>query len=106
IGFHVRNRIVDRRYDVADPGEMEHVCGTGENTRAGLELADVLPVARKIGVARQVLQIAAVAAGEVINHPDGKSLLDEQVNHVAADETSAAGYDRRRLAGHAALSRL
>src|SRR5574342_257505 len=45
----------------------------------------------------EVIEIALVTADKVIDHANGKALLDEQVHHVAADEAGATGDDRGRF---------
>src|SRR5262249_33961535 len=106
VRVHIRRRIIDRGHDVTDPGKVKDVARVLEDPRARLELADILPIAGEIRVSLEVLEVAAVAAREIVDHSDSKAPLNEQVHHVAADESGATGDDGNSFAGHAALSRL
>jgi hypothetical protein len=72
---------------------MEHVLCSLEDGIVGLHGPDVAPFQRDMipGVVREVL---LPAAEEVVDGSDGEAFADEQVHHVAADETRAARDDR------------
>ena len=84
---------------------MEDVVRAGEERRVRRELPDVVPVAGEIGVALDVGEVAAMAADEIVDDADRIAALEQQIDHVAADEAGAAGDDGNGLAAaHAALS--
>ena len=51
-----------------------------------------------------MLEVAAMAADQIVDHADREAALEQHIDHVAADEAGAAGDDRDGLAAHAALS--
>jgi hypothetical protein len=106
VGVHILRRLLDRGHDVADAGEMEDGFRVGEDRRVGLELPDIVPVAGKIRISLEMIEIAAMTAYQIVDDADRKACAKQSIDHVAADETGSAGNDRNGLAAaHAALSR-
>src|SRR6476619_6817710 len=60
VGVHILRRLLDRRHDVADAGEMEDGFHVGEDWRVELELPDILPVAGEIRISLEMIEIAAM----------------------------------------------
>ena len=92
VGRHVLERPLDRRHDVADAGEMEHVARAREQ-RVVRRDAPHVPALEADRRARQVPEVLLAAAHQVVDDADLVALLDQQVRHVAADEARAAGDD-------------
>ena len=86
------------------PAKWKTYCAPAKIGESGLELADVLPVAGEIGIALPVIEVAAVAADQIVDHAHREAGVQQHVDHVAADEPGAAGDDRDGLVAHAALS--
>jgi hypothetical protein len=51
-----------------------------------------------------MLEIAAMTANQIIDHPNRKARRQQCIDHMAADESSAPRNHRNGLAVHAALS--
>ena len=97
-------RLLDGRNDVADAGQVKHVLCSGKDFRAGLQAANILPMTGEVGVARLMREVAAMAAGEVVDDADRKAAVQQKVDEVAADEAGAPGHDGDGLPAHAACS--
>ena len=55
-------------------------------------------------VAGVVGEVGLAAADEIVDDADAIAALEQQIDHVAADEAGAAGDDGDRLRAHAACS--
>jgi hypothetical protein len=53
-----------------------------------------------VRVARVAGKIALTATDQVVDDPHGKSALNQEVDHMAADEAGATGDDCNRLPDH------
>ena len=92
--LHIIDRPLDRGHDVADPSEMDDDVRTLEQGGAGLDVADVRLLEGKALVRRVMREIGLAPADQIVDHPDlVVPTVQEQVHHVAADETGAAGDD-------------
>ena len=83
---------------------MEDVFRAGEDRRVGLELPDILPIAGEIGFALEVIEVAAVAADQIVDDADRKAASSSASTMWLPMRPGAAGDDRSGLAAHAALS--
>ena len=92
---HVIERALDGRYDVADSREVEHVLRAVEQRVSRHKVSNV-PVLEYHSVVLMMREILLPATGQVVDHPDVKPLLDQQIDHMAADEPGATSHDRNR----------
>ncbi len=106
VHFHVLQRPLDRRHDVADAGEVEHVARAREGVVVGRQGPDVTEVADQVRAVAVMGQVEFAAAAQVVDRPHAVAALEQQVDHVAADESGAAGHDRIGLFRHGKLVRV
>src|SRR5262249_12599643 len=104
VRIHVALWLLDRGDDVANAGEMKNIFHAGKNRRIRFELAHILPVAFEIRVALDVLEVAAMAADQIIDDANRKTGREQRIDHVATDKSGATGNNRNGLSAHAALS--
>ena len=104
IDIHVVNRPLDRRHDVADPGEMKDVAAAVEDRISRPQAADVDAVQRQIRVPCVMREIGLAPARQIVDDVHAIAAIQQQVHHVAADEACASGHDRYGPSAHAAFS--
>ena len=59
---------------------------------------------REVGIGLVVGEVLLAAADQVVDDAHGHAALEQQVDHVAADEAGATGDDGNCLVAHAACS--
>ena len=69
---------------------MENAIRTGKELVVRRQLADVANFDREVRVVLAVGKIFQPAPKKVVNDVDTKALVEQQIDHVASDETSAA----------------
>jgi hypothetical protein len=69
-----------------------------------LQHPDILPEAFDIRMALQMSEIALAPPCQIINDADLITMRKQDIDHMAADETRAAGYDGKTFSCHAAFS--
>src|SRR5262249_33611516 len=94
VDIHVFQRTLDRRDDVPDASEVKYIVGTAKQARVGRELANVALLERQAGVAGVVRQVGGSAPAQVVDYAHAVVALEQDVDHVAADEAGAAGHHR------------
>ena len=72
---------------------MEDEFGALEQRVAGIEPPDVALLEREPRLAGVVGKVRLAAADEIVDHPHAVAAGEQQIDHVAADETGAAGDD-------------
>ena len=100
IGRHVFGRPLDRWHNVADPGKVKHQLRTGEHRIVGNQRPDIPLVKAHIWIGLMSRQIRGSAPDETVDHMHPKTLVDQKVNHVTADEPGASGDDSKGRAIH------
>src|SRR5262249_20855453 len=83
---------------------MQHVLGTGKSRRGRPRGADILPMAAEIGIGAVMREVAAVAAGQIVNDVHPVPAFEAQVDQMAADEASSTGDNDEAPLAHAACS--
>ena len=66
---------------------------------AGLIVADVGGCERELRIVLVVRDVGLAPAHEVVDHPHPEALVEQKIDHVAADEAGTAGDDRGLLRG-------
>jgi hypothetical protein len=94
VGIHIFQRTLDRRDDVADAGEVKNIVGTAKQARVGHELANVTLLERQVRVTGVLRQVGGSASSQVVDHAHAVVALEQDVDHVAADEAGATGHHR------------
>ena len=94
VGIHVFQRTLDRRNDVADAGEVKYIVGAAKQARVRRELANVALLERQIRIAGVMCQVGGSASGQVVDHAHAVAAIEQDVDHVAADEAGATGHNR------------
>ena len=94
VRIHVFGRRFDRRDDVADAGEVENVVALLENRRRRLQAADVFPVAREIAVGLVMVEVRLVATDKIVDDAHLESTVEQQIDHVTADEARTTRHHR------------
>src|SRR5262249_10636621 len=100
-GVNVVGWPFDRGHDVANAGEVEDELSVLEQRVIGVEFPDIALVEREPGLAVMLREVRLAAADEIVDHTHAIATREQQIDHVAADETGAAGDDGFALA-HAA----
>ncbi len=72
---------------------MEHVIDAVEQRVARLIGADVGVLEHHVGIAGVVRDIGLAAADQIVDDAHAVAAVDQQIDHVAADEAGAAGDD-------------
>src|SRR4029079_2280513 len=101
---HVLRRPLDRRYDVADAGEVEDVSCALEQGLAGLERANVALLEREIAVGLVLGEVLLAPPHQAVDDAHRHAALEQQVDHVAADKAGATGNHGNWLVAHAACN--
>jgi hypothetical protein len=98
VRVHVLDGPLDRRHDVTDPGEVEHIIGAADEARFGNDVADICFFERQIRICLMMGKIGYPAAAEIIDHAHAIAVREQDIHHVAADEPGATGHhsDRTR----------
>src|SRR5712692_7356726 len=94
VGVHVLQRTLDRRDDVSDAGEVKYIVGTAKQARVRDEVANVALLERQVRIACVVGQVGGSAPGQVVDHAHAVAAIEQDVYHVAADESGATGHHR------------
>ncbi len=94
VGIHVFQRTLDRRDDVADAGEVKNIVGIAKQARVGGELANVALLERQAGIAGVVRQVGGPTSAQVVDHAHAVAAIEQDVDHVAADEAGATRHHR------------
>src|SRR5207245_7369488 len=90
---HVVEGPLDRGHDIADAAEVKHVVRVGEDRIIGAERAHVDLPDRETGVPAVVGEVVESPGGQVVDDPDLKATLEEQIDDVAPDEARPARDD-------------
>ena len=77
-----------------------------EDRVVGVEAPHVVPMAGEVGMTLMVGEVAAVAAGQIVDNSHPKPAVEQQIDQMAADKAGPAGDDRDRFQFQAALRRL
>ena len=88
---------------MSNAGEVNNVSGATKQARLRLEVADVALFERQARIIGMMRQIGGAAAAQIVDDPNAKAALEQEIDHVAADEAGAPGNDRNWLLAHAAL---
>ena len=83
---------------------MEDVGGAFEQGLPGLQRANVAPLEREIAVGPVVGEVLLAPSHQIVDDAHHHAALEQQVDHVAADEAGATGDDCNGLVAHAACS--
>ncbi len=86
---------------------MEHVARAAEQGILRGITAHVALFQHQVRLGAVVCEVFLAPADQIVDDANGKTAREQQVHHVAADESGAAGDDRDGLgaSGHAALRR-
>jgi hypothetical protein len=93
IGRHVLGRPFDRGNDVADAREVENVAGVREQAMAGFQRPYIDLFERQVRIGRVVGDVGFPPAHQAVDHAHGEAALQQQIDHMAADEAGAPGDD-------------
>src|SRR3989344_1051413 len=99
IGGHVLKWTLDGGHDIANSSKVKYVLGPPEKGVVRHKAADVPPLEYQPVVA-EVGKIFFAAADKIIDYPNLVTLFDQQIHHMAADETGAARNDGNWAACH------
>ena len=78
---------------------MENIVGVGVKRVIAGDRDHVAGVQRHLSVVLMMGQIVGAPANQVVQHPHGDAAIAQQIDHMAADETGAAGDDGDRGGG-------
>ena len=96
----VLGRQLDRGHDVANAGKVKDAGRTGERLGIRLQIPDVALVEVNIGVGAVLREVRRAPANEGIDDVYAEAPVNEEIDHVASDETSAARDHGQRTLGH------
>ncbi len=104
INDHVIQRPLDRRHDIANAREVKNIAAIFKNRITRNQAPDIDPIAYQIRIALVMREIAFMSAGQIVEHAHTIAALQQEIHHVAPDETRATRNNRYRFAAHAAFS--
>src|SRR6266581_8623333 len=103
VNRHVFGGLLDGGHNVADTGEVKYIPSTREKLIVGSQGANVALIEDDVGIRLMLSQIRRAAADKIVDHTDAKPALDEEIDHVAADEAGTAGDNGKRSLGSRAV---
>jgi hypothetical protein len=79
---------------------MHHVARTLEQQVIWRKTTDIPPLQHNIRVQTVMLEVFFPSPDHVVDDSDRETTAHQQIDHVTANETGAAGDDRNRFAAH------
>ena len=79
VGVHVFDRPLDRRHDVADAGEMEHIIDAAKQRSPRARGRGCRPFSNdKVRIVGMVREIGLAAADQIVDHADAVAASEQQ----------------------------
>ena len=72
---------------------MENIFGPGEEFVVGSEIENIACLHHEFRVALSMGEVLEPPADEIVDHVDAKTLVEQPIDHVAADKTGSSGDD-------------
>ena len=80
---------------------MNHAAGALENGGTGLERADIRLQEMQPRIVLVMREVDLAPTDQIVDHPDFVAAVEQEIDHVTANETGAAGDNSDLVAAHA-----